>query len=97
MHKNRSCLLIFGFGIIWPMSSVPAFAHLGHFGELAGHSHIAGAVLGGLAIGLAGMLATQTKRSKDWDSKTADIDADDEATVDGVDYPEASDGAEQNA
>lgn len=97
MHKNSYRFFIFGLVVIWHMGSVPAFAHLGHFGELAGHSHVAGAVLGGLAIGLAGILAAQNKRSKDRDMKTADTDAGDEGADDGFDRPEANEGVEQNA
>lgn len=102
MYRNRSCLLIFGFGIIWNMDSVPAFAHIGHFGEFAGHSHIAGAVLGGLAVGLAGILAINRKRRQDSDIKSADAtrgntgDTGDTADA-GGELPEVTEGAKQNA
>jgi hypothetical protein len=102
MYKNRSCLLIFGFGIIWNMASATAFAHIGHFGEFAGHSHIAGAVLGGLAVGLAGILAINRKRRQDSDIKSAN-DARGNAGYtgdnadDGGELPDVTEGAEQNA
>ena len=99
MYKNRSCLLIFGFSIIWNMGSVPAYAHLGHFGEFAGHSHIAGAVLGGLAVGLAGILAINRKRRQDSDIKSADAARGDtgDTVDDGGELPEVTEGAKQNA
>ena len=59
MHSNNSRLYVFGFSVTLSLVSAPAFAHLGHLGEFAGHSHVAGAVLGGLAIGLTGILAAQ--------------------------------------
>lgn len=93
MHRNSSRFFIFGCGITCNLIAVPAFAHLGHFGELAGHSHVAGAVLGGLAVGLAGILAAQSKRSQDRDVKKADSDISD----DNVENPDAGDEAEQNA
>lgn len=99
MYKNKSCLMIFGFGIIWNMGSVPAFAHIGHFGEFAGHSHIAGAVLGGLAVGLAGILAINRKRRQDSDIKSANGargNTGDNAD-DGGELPDVTEGTEQNA
>ena len=96
MHKYSFRFLIFSSGIIFNLTSNPAFAHLGHFGEFAGHSHIAGALLGGLAVGLAGILATHSKRSKDKDAKTTD-DALGDSSVDGDENPDIAEGAEQNA
>lgn len=67
MHRNNFRRLIYSFGLIYSLLSVPAFAHLGHLGEFAGHSHVAGALLVGLAAGLAGILAAHSKRLKDSD------------------------------
>ena len=93
MHSNNSRLFIFGFSVTLSLVSAPAFAHLGHLGEFAGHSHVAGAVLGGLAIGLTGILAAQSRRAKDRDMKTADENTSD----DQCEHPEIADGDEQNA
>ena len=41
-----------------------AMAHWGHLADLAGHSHVAGALLGGVAAALAaGLIATRGKNS----------------------------------
>ena len=93
MHRNSFRLLIFGCSAIYGLVSAPAFAHLGHLGEFAGHSHVAGALLGGLAAGLAGILTAHSKRSKDSDMKKADSDI----SGDNVENPEIGDGADQNA
>ncbi|MGB1863633.1 MAG: DUF6732 family protein [Candidatus Puniceispirillum sp.] len=93
MHSNNSRLSVLGYSVMLSLVSVPAFAHLGHLGEFAGHSHVAGAVLGGLAIGLTGILAAQSRRAKDRDMKTADENTSD----DQGEQPEIADGNEQNA
>ena len=93
MHSNNSRLSVLGYSVMLSLVSTPAFAHLGHLGEFAGHSHVAGAVLGGLAIGLTGILAAQSSRAKDRDMKTADENTSD----DQGEHPEIADGDEQNA
>ena len=93
MHRNNSRRLIYSCGVIYSLLSAPAFAHLGHLGEFAGHSHVAGALLGGLAAGLAGILAAHSKRSKDSDMKKADSDI----SGDNLENPVIGDGADQNA
>jgi hypothetical protein len=93
MHRNSFRLLILGCSAIYCLISAPAFAHLGHLGEFAGHSHVAGALLGGLAAGLAGILTAHSKRSKDSDMKKADSDI----SGDNVENPEIGFGADQNA
>ena len=46
------------------LMSGPAMAHWGHLGDLAGHSHIAGVVFGGVAAALAAGLAATRKKGK---------------------------------
>ncbi|KZL19274.1 hypothetical protein PsAD2_02025 [Pseudovibrio axinellae] len=47
----------------WALSSTAAFAHAGHLGELAGHSHWVGvAAVAGAAI-IAGLAAKAKKRA----------------------------------
>jgi hypothetical protein len=93
MHSNNSRLSVFGLSVTLSFVSAPAFAHLGHLGEFAGHSHVAGAVLGGLTIGLTGILAAQSRRAKDRDMKIVDENTSD----DQGEHPEIADGDEQNA
>ena len=45
-------------------ASSPAHAHLGHVGELAGHSHLAGVAAGVAAAALAGLAAWLSSREK---------------------------------
>ena len=59
--------LIFSFFLLL-ITSFPAFAHSGHLGELAGHSHLVG---WGLMIG-AGLLAAAIARLKDNQDEISD-------------------------
>lgn len=45
------------FSILMLFSANNAFAHVGHLGELAGHSHWIALGAAGVAIALAGLLA----------------------------------------
>ena len=56
------------------MIAGPAVAHWGHLGDLAGHGHLAGAVLAGAAAVLAAGLSATCGNS---DNKDNDITADD--------------------
>jgi len=57
-----ACITIF----IW---ATPSFAHLGHLGEIAGHSHWIG--LG--AIALAGLLAAAKGKSEEEDADEPEL------------------------
>ena len=60
------------------MIAGPAIAHWGHLGDLAGHGHLAGAVLNGAAAVLAaGLIATYGNS----DNKDNDITADDASSA----------------
>ena len=60
------------------MIAGPAVAHWGHLGDLAGHGHLAGAVLAGAAAVLAvGLIATCGNS----DNKDNDITADDASSA----------------
>ena len=47
------------------IESAPAFAHLGHFGDLAGHDHWIAAGALGAAIAVAGWAAWKGDKSKE--------------------------------
>ncbi|MBO0345593.1 phage holin family protein [Roseibium sp. CAU 1637] len=90
-HQNRSatafaCTLVVGLmTTATSLALLPATAqaHVGHLGELAGHSHWAGAALLAGAAALAGIAALKgRKRSADTPEDTAE---------------EASDAAETEA
>lgn len=58
--------------VIFTLIAAPAMAHVGHFGELAGHDHvIAGAAIGA-AIGIAIWGAIKGKKQ---DAEQAESDA----------------------
>lgn len=65
------------------MFSLPAYAHLGHVGELAGHAHWVG--LG--AVVIAGALATAigklTEQASDENETEEEIELGEEAPVEG--------------
>ena len=56
LSKSISTTLLVGTGFLLSFTS-PVFAHLGHLGDLAGHSHWAGIALVGAAAAVAGLLA----------------------------------------
>ncbi|NVK33861.1 MAG: hypothetical protein HWE23_05225 [Rhodobacteraceae bacterium] len=59
-----------------PLLSGSAFAHVGHIGELAGHSHWAGAAALAGAAAIAGLLALRGKKKKnreESDGKAPDV------------------------
>jgi hypothetical protein len=58
-----------------------AFAHVGHLGEVAGHGHLVGAVLGIAAAAMAAMLAAKARA-------TATEDEDDTADSNDISEPE---------
>ena len=60
-------------------SPVPALAHMGHVGEVAGHSHWIGLAA---ALGAAAIAALTHKFGKD---KKAEAEADADAEADGAD------------
>lgn len=64
MEYSRSLVVIVtGFAACLPL---PALAHGGHLGDLAGHSHWAGlaAVLGAAALGVAAAKMRKRRRSQ---------------------------------
>jgi len=52
-------------GLLMPAQ---AYAHLGHLGDLAGHSHWAGIALAGCAAALGGLLAAKGSAASDTDT-----------------------------
>lgn len=97
MNKNIFRFLTLVAGITCSLNSMSAFAHFGHLGDLAGHSHGVGVVCGGLAVGLAvglaGILVAIGKARKIDDNKANGADAPD----DGAENPDMTDGSEQYA
>lgn len=63
--------------------ATPAFAHLGHVGELAGHAHWVG--LGALVVAgaLAAAIGKLTDKSSDEDELEEDIEQGEESPVEG--------------
>lgn len=57
-HRNR---VTFVFGLVAVLPVGTAQAHWGHLGELAGHAHVAGIALGGLAVALGAGLIVKGK------------------------------------
>ncbi len=68
---------IFAF-FLFVFLSLPAFAHSGHLGELAGHGHLLG---WGLAIG-AGLLAVAIARLKDKQDEVSEEETSEEPNGD---------------
>ncbi len=64
-------------------SPVPAFAHMGHLGEVAGHSHWIGlaAALGAAAIAALAQKAGKKKKSEDESDAEAEADGAEEAAA----------------
>ena len=60
-----------------------ALAHWGHFGELAGHGHVIGAALAGVAVGLTALLAARGWDAADNDENIADTDGEDNDRPEG--------------
>ena len=61
LFRSLAVVVVATHGVIM---SGPAMAHWGHLADLAGHSHVAGALLGGVAAALAaGLIATRSKNS----------------------------------
>ena len=58
-------------------ASVPtsAFAHMGHLGELAGHSHWIGLIAGAAAVSIAAALAVLGKKTEAQGESEPDTDA----------------------
>lgn len=63
------------------MIAGPAVAHWGHLGDLAGHGHLAGAVLAGAAAVLAAGLIATCGNSDNKDNDIAADDADDASSA----------------
>ncbi|MEO4041643.1 DUF6732 family protein [Hoeflea sp. CAU 1731] len=64
-------------------SPVPAFAHMGHLGEVAGHSHWIGlaAALGAAAIAALAHKAGKKKKSENESDAEAEADGAEEAAA----------------
>ena len=60
-----------------------ALAHWGHLGELAGHGHVIGAALAGVAVGLTALLAARGWDAADNDENIADTDGEDNDRSEG--------------
>ena len=60
-----------------------ALAHWGHLGELAGHGHVIGAALAGVAVGLTALLAARCWDAADNDENIADTDGEDNDRSEG--------------
>jgi len=50
--------------VIFTLFAVPAFAHVGHWGEMAGHDHVIAGVALGAAAGIAIWGALKGKKNK---------------------------------
>ncbi len=73
-RRRKALRLIFSFFLIL-ISSVSAHAHLGHLGELAGHSHWIALGAGTVAAAIAAALG---KRKMDKEKEEAIEDADEQ-------------------
>ena len=60
--------------LIITLSAGPAFAHIGHIGEVAGHGHWAAAGAIAIALGLAALGARKGKKT-DEQAEAADEDS----------------------
>ena len=60
--------------LIITLAAGPAFAHIGHLGEVAGHGHWAAAGAIAIALGLAALGARKGKKT-DEQAENADEDA----------------------
>ncbi len=60
------------FAILFCLISGPAFAHIGHLGEVAGHGHWLGAAALGAAIAL-GLWQGQRGKAKSEDEEGEDL------------------------
>ena len=58
--------------VVLPISA--AQAHWGHLGELAGHAHVAGVALAGIAVVLGAGLVAKSSKKSDEVSDTADAE-----------------------
>lgn len=74
----RLFVLLTGFAI-----SSPAYAHLGHVGELAGHAHWVGLGAVVLAGALAVAIGKLTDRVSDEDDNEEEIELGEETPVEG--------------
>jgi hypothetical protein len=65
--------------IMIPLCSAanPAFAHLGHFGEFAGHDHLAAGIAIGIAAGIA-VIGALKGAKRDDDENLASEEADEQ-------------------
>ncbi len=73
MKTSARYVITIATGVLLPL---PALAHWGHFGELAGHGHLVAAGLGVVVVmGVAGLAAFGKKDDQNAD-EAADLDAD---------------------
>lgn len=63
--------------------SAPAYAHLGHVGELAGHAHWVGLGAVVVAGALAAAIGKLTEKASDEDENEDEIELGEEAPVEG--------------
>ena len=84
MNSYFTTKILLPFTLLMVGASVAPFvcanAHIGHFGEIAGHSHLFGVGLVAASAVLSGWLAT----SKDWKNLADQGDADDAQAADEV-------------
>lgn len=74
----RLFVLLTGFVI-----SSPAYAHLGHVGELAGHAHWVGLGAVVVAGALAVAIGKLTDKASDEEEHEEEVELDEEAPVEG--------------
>ena len=83
LHKITSSKALFALVTVMLVPVTPAFAHMGHVGDLAGHSHWAGIALVGAAVALAGVRAAIGRNDDDAgqeaDASTSQDETGDEA------------------
>ena len=72
MKTSARYVITAATGMVLPL---PALAHWGHLGELAGHGHLIGAGLGAMAvIGVAGLAVPGNETEQDADGAVDDLD-----------------------